>query len=148
MISFVLVLLMGCEEAKKADTGFYIDINDTDSTIEPAAEASIEPGDEPDNEPDNPNTDPDNDTDTDTGPGNDTDTGPGNDTDTGINGGDETTDDDGDGYSEEQGDCDDNNGQVSPGFTDFPGDGIDQDCSGADAVLVSLPVDWSMEIRF
>ena len=52
-------------------------------------------------------------------------------------------DDDGDGISEENGDCDDTNGQIFPGATDFPGDGIDQDCSGADATLIpGRAIEW------
>jgi RHS repeat-associated protein len=43
-------------------------------------------------------------------------------------------DDDGDGLSENQGDCDDTNPNIRPGILDIPGDGIDQDCDGADAV--------------
>jgi hypothetical protein len=30
-------------------------------------------------------------------------------------------------------DCDDNNAAIKPGAVDVPGDGVDQDCSGADA---------------
>jgi hypothetical protein len=40
---------------------------------------------------------------------------------------------DGDGY-DRPADCDDNNPDIHPGAVDAPGDGIDQDCSGADAV--------------
>ena len=43
-------------------------------------------------------------------------------------------DDDGDGLSENQGDCDDTNPSIRPGILDVPGDGIDQDCDGADAI--------------
>ncbi len=35
-------------------------------------------------------------------------------------------------------DCDDTNPAIRPGATDVPGDGIDQDCSGADATLPAL----------
>jgi len=42
------------------------------------------------------------------------------------------SDDDHDGYSENQGDCNDNNAAVNPGATDLCGDGIDQNCNGAD----------------
>jgi hypothetical protein len=44
------------------------------------------------------------------------------------------TDDDGDGYTENEGDCNDADASVNPGAADICGDGIDQDCSGADAV--------------
>jgi hypothetical protein len=40
---------------------------------------------------------------------------------------------DGDGFNEDE-ECDDDNPDVNPGETDIPGDGIDQDCDGADAV--------------
>ena len=39
------------------------------------------------------------------------------------------------GYSTVAGDCDDNNLSVHPGAFDIRGDGIDQDCSGADELL-------------
>jgi hypothetical protein len=42
------------------------------------------------------------------------------------------TDDDIDGYTEKDGDCNDNDGSVYPGAFEVCGDGIDQDCSGAD----------------
>ena len=42
-------------------------------------------------------------------------------------------DDDGDGFTETDGDCDDADPQVNPDAEDIPYDGIDQDCSGADA---------------
>ena len=48
------------------------------------------------------------------------------------------TDDDGDGYTEDQGDCDDANPEIFPNAVDFVDDGIDQDCSGADATLVPV----------
>ena len=35
-------------------------------------------------------------------------------------------------------DCDDSSAAVHPGATDVPGDGIDQDCSGADAVCMPI----------
>ncbi|OQX19558.1 MAG: hypothetical protein BWK80_36745 [Desulfobacteraceae bacterium IS3] len=44
----------------------------------------------------------------------------------------EELDNDGDGYTESQGDCDDANAGVQPGAVEICGDGIDQDCSGAD----------------
>lgn len=37
------------------------------------------------------------------------------------------------------GDCDDDNANVRPGSTDTCGDGVDQDCSGGDAVCVTDP---------
>jgi hypothetical protein len=41
-------------------------------------------------------------------------------------------DNDADGYTEIQGDCDDADANVNPGATEICGDGIDQDCNGAD----------------
>ncbi|MEE4262653.1 MAG: MopE-related protein, partial [Desulfobacteraceae bacterium] len=41
-------------------------------------------------------------------------------------------DTDGDGYTEGQGDCNDDNAAIHPDAVDICGDGIDQDCSGAD----------------
>ncbi len=38
------------------------------------------------------------------------------------------------------GDCDDNDPTRYPGAIDIPGDGIDQDCDGVDAVLPPKPV--------
>ena len=51
---------------------------------------------------------------------------------------------DGDGFTVEDGDCDDNDSSSFPGAEDIPGDGIDQDCDGTDAVpdnpeLAALP---------
>jgi len=43
-------------------------------------------------------------------------------------------DNDGDGLTENQGDCNDNSATVYPGAEDICGDGIDQDCSGADLI--------------
>lgn len=43
-------------------------------------------------------------------------------------------DNDGDGLTENQGDCNDADAVIHPGAADTCGDGIDQDCSGADAV--------------
>src|SRR5690606_28202362 len=43
---------------------------------------------------------------------------------------------DGDGFSANQGDCNDDDPTIYPGAEDYFGDGIDQDCSGADGVDV------------
>jgi hypothetical protein len=39
-------------------------------------------------------------------------------------------DDDGDGWSEAEGDCDDCRKALNPGAYDYPGNGVDEDCSG------------------
>jgi len=51
------------------------------------------------------------------------------------------TDRDGDGYARVfgGGDCDDANPAVHPGARDVPGNGIDENCSGADATSVAAP---------
>jgi len=48
-------------------------------------------------------------------------------------------DDDGDGLSENQGDCNDTEPAIHPGATEICGDGIDQDCSGADLACTPPP---------
>jgi len=45
------------------------------------------------------------------------------------------TDGDGDGFTPNQGDCNDTDASVHPGATDTAGDGVDQNCDGADGVL-------------
>lgn len=46
------------------------------------------------------------------------------------------TDLDGDGVTVANGDCNDSNSKIFPGAVDTCGDGIDQDCSGSDAICV------------
>ena len=43
------------------------------------------------------------------------------------------------------GDCDDTQNYVHPGATEFPDDGVDQDCSGADAVTCGVDLDGDGE---
>ncbi len=53
------------------------------------------------------------------------------------------TDADGDGYDDTAfggADCDDSDDTINPGATEICGDGIDQDCDGADAACVTI--DW------
>jgi len=45
-------------------------------------------------------------------------------------------DDDGDGFSENEGDCDDTNNAIHPGASDTFGNGIDENCDGADGELI------------
>lgn len=49
------------------------------------------------------------------------------------------TDEDGDGHSVSGGDCDDEDATVFPGAIEICGDGIDQDCSGADQACMEGP---------
>jgi len=46
----------------------------------------------------------------------------------------ESPDADGDNYTVAQNDCNDNNSSINPGEIDIPGNGIDEDCDGLDAV--------------
>ena len=48
-------------------------------------------------------------------------------------------DEDNDGFTVADGDCDDSDVTVYPGAVDIPGDGIDQNCDGEDAVQSSPP---------
>ena len=52
-----------------------------------------------------------------------------------------TVDNDGDGFSENQGDCNDDNAAIYLGAAEICGDGIDQDCSGADLACTPPPAD-------
>jgi RHS repeat-associated protein len=45
-----------------------------------------------------------------------------------------TLDLDGDGYTGDGGDCNDSDAAINPGAIDVPGDGIDQNCNGADSI--------------
>ncbi|MFT5356615.1 MAG: hypothetical protein ACI9KE_003840 [Polyangiales bacterium] len=55
----------------------------------------------------------------------------------------ECVDADSDGYCPSEGDCDDTNFEIRPGAIDEAGDGIDQNCDGADGVVTrdSGPMD-------
>ena len=59
-----------------------------------------------------------------------------------------TSDLDGDGFTEADGDCDDSEPKINPGAFDFPGDDVDDDCSGSAATMTescdqSLAIDSS-----
>ncbi|MBI5641100.1 MAG: SUMF1/EgtB/PvdO family nonheme iron enzyme [Nitrospirae bacterium] len=54
------------------------------------------------------------------------------------------TDNDGDGFTESQGDCNDGSNTIFPGATEICGDGIDQDCSGADLLCGPPPPSGGM----
>lgn len=55
-------------------------------------------------------------------------------------------DQDGDGFRPEDGDCDDCSAAANPGAFDYPGNGADEDCSGADATLEALRCDSALAI--
>jgi hypothetical protein len=52
---------------------------------------------------------------------------------------------DGDGFSRAKGDCDDCTGAFGPAAIDVPGNGMDEDCDGADATGPSEPCDEELE---
>ena len=52
---------------------------------------------------------------------------------------------DGDGYSVADGDCDDNDFSIHPSATDIPGDGVDQNCDGMDAILADIAIPFADE---
>ena len=52
-----------------------------------------------------------------------------------------TVDDDGDGYTENQGDCNDASGSIHPGAVEICGNGVDEDCSGADLACSGTCID-------
>ncbi|MET0283965.1 MAG: hypothetical protein ABW352_05830, partial [Polyangiales bacterium] len=52
---------------------------------------------------------------------------------------------DGDGFSRANGDCNDCERLVGPTAHDFPGNGVDEDCSGKDATLAELTCDTTVK---
>lgn len=55
-------------------------------------------------------------------------------------------DDDGDGFTVAEGDCNDCSAQINPGAYDFPDNGFDEDCSGADATSAESTCDTGLAI--
>jgi hypothetical protein len=55
-------------------------------------------------------------------------------------------DEDGDGWGSEDGDCDDCSNVVNPGAFDFPGNMVDEDCSGTDATASEHECDTSLAL--
>src|SRR5690606_12621236 len=55
-------------------------------------------------------------------------------------------DEDGDGWASDAGDCDDCSAVVNPGAFDFPGNMVDEDCSGADASPAEHACDTALAI--
>lgn len=55
-------------------------------------------------------------------------------------------DQDGDGFRPEDGDCDDCSAAANPGAFDYPDNGADEDCSGADATAADLNCDSGLAI--
>ena len=56
-------------------------------------------------------------------------------------------DNDGDGYTVSEGDCNDNDASTYPGAPEICGDGIDQDCDGADLVCLDTDGDGIPDIN-
>ncbi len=54
---------------------------------------------------------------------------------------DDVCDADADGVATDEGDCDDRNAAVRPGATEVCGNGVDEDCSGGDAVCPAIDAD-------
>lgn len=53
---------------------------------------------------------------------------------------------DNDGFTEAEGDCNDCSEQINPGAYDFPDNGFDEDCSGADALAAEAVCDSGLAI--